>query len=137
MAAVSNLRGHAPFSPEEDLYSIEENPGYVFVLQLIPELAELISNYDKVCFIDAHTGNLPGDVNVTTIKGEYQASTFTHHMTPATVLALSQALYNSSPNCILVSVRGFQFGFSHVLSEETLPFVNKAAELIQQWIETL
>ena len=98
------------------VFSNEENPDLLFILQLIPELAETISIYQRVCFIDAHTGNVSEDVNVVEVKAEYQRSPFTHHMTADTCLSLVQTIYGQTPQAILISVRGFEFGFSHVIT---------------------
>jgi Ni,Fe-hydrogenase maturation factor len=37
---------------------------FAFHLQLTPELAEDITAYDRVCFVDAHTGKIPENVQV-------------------------------------------------------------------------
>ena len=38
--------------------------------ELTPELAETIAQYERVCFVDAHTGAVPHDVNVSAIAAE-------------------------------------------------------------------
>ncbi|MDZ4159789.1 MAG: hypothetical protein U1B80_08365, partial [Anaerolineaceae bacterium] len=40
--------------------------------QLTPELAEIIGNYSRVCFIDCHTGNIPQDTQFIPLNSEYQ-----------------------------------------------------------------
>ena len=121
-------------SIDEGFYPNKENPDLLFVLQLIPELAETISAYLRVCFVDAHTGNVPMDVNVIEIKAEYQRSPFTHHMTANTCLSLVHTIYGQGPQAILVSVRGNEFGFSHELSPATSQLAEQAVTRIMTWL---
>ncbi len=37
---------------------------FAFYLQLTPEMAEEISAYEYVCFLDAHTGAIPEPVRI-------------------------------------------------------------------------
>ena len=121
-------------SVDEGFFPNGENPDLLFTLQLIPELAETIAAYQRVCFVDAHTGNVPEDVNVVEVKPEYQRSPFTHHMTADTCLSLVQTIYGQTPQAILVSVRGFEFGFSHELSPATLQLAEQAVGQIITWL---
>src|SRR5678815_1654163 len=56
-----------PSTPEAD---------FAFYLQLTPELVEDIIAYDRVCFVDAHTGKIPENVQVVDVMPEYQTSPF-------------------------------------------------------------
>jgi len=108
-----------------------------FVLQLTPEMAETLANYAVVCFVDAHTGNVPQEVNFEEMQAAYQASPFTHHLTPQTCLALAQALYGHSPRGFLTSVHGYQFGFTNELSEQTKQLATTAGEQLVAWLRQL
>ena len=119
---------------DEGYFPNGENPDLLFTLQLIPDLAETIAAYQRVCFVDAHTGNVPEDVNVAEVKAEYQRSPFTHHMTANTCLSLVQTIYNRNPQAILISVRGYEFGFSHELSPATHELAEQAVERIKAWL---
>ncbi|MEN4042894.1 MAG: hydrogenase maturation protease [Anaerolineaceae bacterium] len=126
-------------NPAPDLYSDgfepQGNPiDFLFRLQLMPELAAIIAGYDRVCFVDAHTGAVPEDVHFVQVNAQFQASPFTHHMTPDTCLSLAQALYGRSPEAILVSVRGYQFGFEHSLSPGAARLAKIAADRIWEWL---
>jgi hydrogenase maturation protease len=121
-------------SMDEGFFPSGEEPDLLFALQLIPELAETISAYKRVCFVDAHTGNVPEDVNVVEVKAEYQRSPFTHHMTADTCLSLVQTIYGQRPQAILVSVRGYEFGFSHEMSPATTMLADQAVERITAWL---
>jgi hydrogenase maturation protease len=128
-------------NPVPDLYTDgfepQGNPiDFMFRLQLMPELAETIAEYDRACFVDAHTGAVPNEVHMTEISAQFQASPFTHHMTPETCLSLSQALYGKAPEAVLVSVRGYQFGFENALSARTAELAEIAVNQIWQWIQS-
>jgi hydrogenase maturation protease len=104
-------------------------------LQLLPEMAEQISKYARVCFVDAHTGRVPDDLSIESLGAEFQKSPFTHHLTPQTCLSLSKTLYQKSPKAVLVSVRGYEFGFSNKLSTRTRMLAHQAVRHILAWLE--
>ena len=116
------------------LDQLGESPDLLCVLQLTPELSELIADYDFVCFVDAHTGDYPEDIRFGSINAGFQASPFTHHMTPQTCLALAETVCGRSPQATLVSVRGHRFGFSHTLSTQTALLADEAIEQIGAWL---
>lgn len=123
-------------SPEESFQQLEgTSPELLFQLQLTPETAELLAEFDRVCFVDAHTGNVPEEVHLTPVVDHYESSPFTHHMTPSTCLALAHAVYGQVPEAILVSVRGYEFGFTRSLSLRTSDLAGQAAEIILAWLQ--
>jgi hydrogenase maturation protease len=111
------------------------NPDFFFTLQLTPEAADLASRYERLCFVDAHTGRVPADIQLTAILPAYQNSPFTHHMTPETLLALMNALNQRQPRAILASIRGYEFGFSRTLSPQTERLAGMAVDRILSWVE--
>ncbi|MDY6845643.1 MAG: hydrogenase maturation protease [Chloroflexota bacterium] len=126
--------------------SIPEDPGaaieledelvdLIFDLQIYPELAETISQYKRVCFVDAHTSNVPEEISWVELSPAYEISPLTHHMSPKTVLSISQTVYDKAPETILVSVRGYKFQFERELSPQTEQLTHKAAERIWQWVQ--
>ena len=52
-----------PIPPDLDFYPAGSNPDLLFMLQLVPELAEQVAGYNRVCFIDAHTGAVSEDIH--------------------------------------------------------------------------
>src|SRR5512144_1949458 len=135
LAAVAERLGCAvPLSPEEEFPPNAGTPDFLFELQLTPEMAETIAQYERVCFVDAHTGAVPHDMNVSKIAAEFQASPLTHHLTPQSLLTFAQTLYQARPEAILVSVRGYQFGFERELSPLTAELAQQAAERIAKWV---
>lgn len=131
---AKRLGRKVPQWPDEVFDLSNENPDLLFNLQLTPELADTISHYERVCFVDAHTGSVPHDLNITALQPLFQTSPFTHHMTPETCLTLAETIYHARPESLLVSVRGYQFGFSHDLSEKTRALVNQAIKTIMAWL---
>lgn len=126
----------ASLSPDEGFQLSGNFPDLLFTLQLTPEMAETIGQYDRVCFVDAHTGNVPEEVNVAPVREEFKSSPFTHHMTPATLLALAGTLYGKHPEALLVSVRGYAFEFERSLSKKTDEIAGQAVEAIWNWLAT-
>ncbi len=102
--------------------------------QLTPELAEDLAHYQRVCFVDAHTGDLPADTRLVPALPSFTNSPFTHHLTPETCLALAQALYGRAPEAVVASVRGEQFGFAQTLSPATARRVPDLTRQILAWL---
>jgi len=119
---------------DEGIFPTGESPDLLFVLQLTPELAEIFAGFKRICFVDAHTGAVPEELHVSKIQPQYQKSPFTHHMTSATCLALTQSIYGNLPEAILLSIRGYEFGFSHDLSSNTAELVQQAVQMIMEWL---
>jgi len=114
-----------------DTISFDENTDIMFNFQLLPEFSERIAQYKKVLFIDTHTGTIEEDISFQSINPNYQHSPFTHHFSPSSCLAVVQSLTGKHPKAWLLSIRGFQFGFSRELSEQTREFINQAFDIIR------
>ncbi len=124
-----------PESPDEDFTLLEGNPALIFALQLTPEMAETLAAYERICFVDAHTGKVQEDLRISEVKPLFQSSPLTHHMTPESCLALAASLYGRAPDARLVSVHGYHFEFEQSLSPETARLAEQAVVAIQQWLE--
>ena len=107
---------------------------FAFYLQLTPEMAEDITAYEYVCFVDAHTGNIPEQVRLISVESDFQRSPFTHHLTPQSLISICETLYGKKPEAALLSARGYQFLFSRQLSKETQALVPEAVDLIWEWL---
>ena len=123
-------------SPEsyEDEFPEYAPIDFAFYLQLTPEMAEDINEYEYVCFVDAHTGNIPETVRLVSVESEFQHSPFTHHLTPQSLVSMCETLYGRKPDAALLSVLGHRFLFSRQLSEETAALVPQAVDLIWDWL---
>ena len=131
---LSDHFGNPVMTLDGGTFDQTHNPQLVFVLQLTPEMAESLAKYDYVCFVDAHTGAYEEEVRLTAIEPGYQSSPFTHHLTPESCLELAQALYGRIPQALVVSVRGYHFGYRTELSEQTMPLMQVAVEQIIDWV---
>jgi hydrogenase maturation protease len=114
-------------SPANDLF-------VDFQLQLTPEMAEELAKYDRICFIDAHTGSIPEEIHVENQSAYFHSSPLTHHLTASSLLAIIQTLYSKNPKATLISLRGYKFGFTRELSEDSQKLVTPAADQILQWV---
>ncbi len=110
----------------DEVIQVKEGLDIWFNFQLLPEMAETIASYDQAVFIDAHTGEIKEDISFFPVKPQFQNSPFTHHFTPASCLAVAESMTGHSPQSWLLSVRGYQFGFSRELSSQTLALLEKA-----------
>ncbi|MGQ9814037.1 MAG: hydrogenase maturation protease [Candidatus Roseilinea sp.] len=115
----------------------EDIPSLLVALQLVPEMAETVARYERVCFVDAHTGAYPNDLNIAETQAIFQSSPFTHHLTPDTLLALTRAAYDRAPEGMVISVRGYQFGFKQTLSPATDALANQAVDRILEWLRKI
>jgi hydrogenase maturation protease len=132
---IAKLGRPAPASPDDLHEESGENPEFLFELQLVPEMSEIIARYERVCFIDAHTGAVPQELNIVQVQAQFQRSPLTHHMTPKTTLSLVNSIYHQQPGALLVSVRGYEFGFSNALSQRTQELATEAVQTIWDWLQ--
>lgn len=135
LRALTIKLGLIPPESYEDEFPEFSEIDFAFYLQLTPEMAEEVAEYQYVCFIDAHTGNIPEPVRLIAVASEFQNSPFTHHLTPQSLLSMCQTIYGKSPDSALLSVLGHRFLFSRELSGETAALVSPAVELIWEWLK--
>jgi len=74
--------------------------------QLTPELAPAVSRADAVIFVDCQQGGASGEVCCKEVRSESPPPSFTHHLIPAALLALSSELFGSCPRAFVLSVHG-------------------------------
>jgi hydrogenase maturation protease len=132
LAAHFNVPLASILAPDE--FDPAYYPHLVFALQLTPEMSEAMAQYDFVCFVDAHTGVYEEEVRVAPITLAYQSSPFTHHLTPESCLSLAKDLYGHAPQGLMVSVRGYQFGYRTELSGRTALITDEAVTRIIKWV---
>ena len=134
LSALATGLGLVPPDSYEDEFPKSPQIDFSFALQLTPEMAEDIMAYEYVCFVDAHTGNIPEPVRLIDMESEFQASPFTHHLTPQSLLSMCETIYRRKPEAVLLSVLGHRFLFSRQLSKETARLVPQSVELIWDWM---
>ncbi len=123
LVVVNGLRerlGRSPLSEGEDGYGELGSPlDTLFLRQLVPELSETLAQYDRVWFVDAHTGVIPDPVRRVVLQPGMDPALVSHHLKPEALLALAEQLYGHAPQAELISIRGFDFNFGDKLSAET------------------
>ena len=135
LAALAVALGMPAPTLLEDAFALPRRQAdCLFILQLTPELAERLAQYRRVCFVDAHTGDLLDETRLAPVAPAFTNSPFTHHLTPATCLALAQALYGRAPEAVLASVRGEAFGFAQELSPAAARRVPALVAQILAWL---
>lgn len=131
---AARLGRPVPNMPEEGFLPEDEELDLWYVLQLTPEMAEDMARYERIVFVDTHTGSIPQEIMLQPVVGTPGSSSFTHHMTPAACLAVVHALYHGAPEAVLLSVRGYQFGFTRELSSRTADLVKQGTDMLWEWL---
>lgn len=106
----------------------------ILLTQLVPELMDTLVHYDQVIFVDAHVRDDVPDLHCEPVSAAYGPSAFTHHMTPAMLLALLKAIHGREPTGHIVSIRGRDFDFHRRLSAAVEALVEPAAQRILRMI---
>jgi hydrogenase maturation protease len=103
--------------------------------QLTPELALDVSQAALVVLVDAHHGPAAGTFTIERVeRADGAGTTWSHHLSPSTLVALAHELYGRAPDVYLVSVGVDSLEVGERMSpliEAALPrVVNSVAELI-------
>lgn len=91
--------------------------------QLGPELAEVITHFERVIFLDAAfptEGTKPGEIRIQNISpnpGAPDASRFSHAVTPHTIVTLAHTLYHADVKADLITVTAQNFDHGDRLSD--------------------
>jgi hydrogenase maturation protease len=102
------------------------------VHQLTPELAEVISESDRVVFLDAAIAGESGTIQKRLIVPALDCDAWTHSSTPEGLLGMSSALFGTAPAATLCSIRAESFE----LSEKLSPIVANALDLLVAAVST-
>lgn len=104
-------------------------PPAVAVVQLTPELADRVGRARRVVFVDADRAGPAGRVARRRLEaGDAHGAAFSHHATPAGLLAMAAALYGRTPEAWLVTIGGERFGWGERLSPAVEAAVCAVAE---------
>jgi hydrogenase maturation protease len=87
--------------------------------QFTPEMAEPISTADTVIFLDCSATSEPGQISLHPVEATTKpARLMTHHMSPESLLWMSQELYGRVPRiAYLITVGGASFKTEERLSD--------------------
>jgi len=127
--------GYSSPELENDYEELGEELALMCTHQLGPEMAETLSRFDVVVFLDAHIASADWEpVHWQEITPAYRPSLVSHHMKPATLLALCGALYGHTPKGYILSVLGTDFDFGQELSPTTAGLVEDAVQVLMELI---
>ena len=117
-------------------------PDAIAVHQLTPELMDPIAQADRVLFLDAAAGGLPGEVRRRPVRPAPAEAGFTHHATPEALLAGALVLYGRAPEAEIVTVGGADFSLSADLSPAVAAALEHVVEEVgrfrtrpSQWLD--
>lgn len=127
--ALRQRLGRSPLQQDEDGLDDLGYPVDTLVLhQLLPELSESLAHYQRVIFVDAHTGGIQEDVRIVQVAEEYGFQAVTHHMSPGMLLTLARLAGGEPPDAYLISVKGDDFDYGTELSEACRARADQAVE---------
>jgi len=133
LLSVNGLLSMDLFSQE--IIPLNSTTDLWFNLQLLPEVANILGNYETALFIDAHTSEINEEIQFIEIDAIYQTSPFTHHISPQTCLAITKEIFGKAPKSYLVSILGTEFQFTTHLSQKTNSLADMAINQILEMIE--
>lgn len=108
--------------------------------QLLPEMAETLREAGLVIFLDASVAEKSGILSIEHILPEAGTGALSHHLNPASLLALAQSLYQAAPRAYLIHVTTTHFEFGETLSQPVaamLPVTAVVVEAIVNQIATI
>jgi hydrogenase maturation protease len=105
--------------------------------QLTPELAEEASRSDTVIFLDATGNGDPGKVVCETVSPDPLQARYSHHLTPAQVLALCDQLYQAKPPAFLISISGECFDHGDGLSQAAVNALPQSIAAVSELLRRL
>lgn len=104
--------------------------------QMVPELAETVTQYDRVAFVDAHVPTLGGAMREERLQAQFESTRLvSHQFKPSSILALALELYGHAPEGLLLSLPGYDFDFGEELSPQVAAMVPEVVERILAWAE--
>lgn len=102
--------------------------------QLNIEEALKIKDYDIVVFVDA-SKEIDSPWKFREIGPSETIGFTTHEMSPESVLALSQELYDRTPKSYALAIKGFDWDMGESLSEEAEKNLSQALEFLTDFLK--
>jgi hydrogenase maturation protease len=97
---------------------------YKYQLQI--EDADLISNYDRVIFVDATKEETDDGYYLKPCLPSEEYSFSTHALNPETIMYLAKKLYNHNPDASIFAIQGYDWELKIGLSEKGTANLDKA-----------
>ncbi len=105
---------------------------YRYQLQI--EDADLISNYNRVIFVDATKEDTDDGYYLKPCYPSEAYSFSTHALNPETILYLSKKLYNHSPDASIFAIQGYDWELKIGLSKKGTTNLDKAKKYFEDTI---
>lgn len=105
--------------------------------QLQVEDAALISDVDRVIFVDAHRGELPDGFQLTRCEPLREFAFTTHTLPPGAVLSLCRDLYDKTPDADLLMIQGDSWDLQIGLSPEAERRLERAVQFFKGYWRTI
>lgn len=102
--------------------------------QLTIELAESLSRANRAFFIDACVGAPPGAVARQEVQPQPANGSFSHDVTPGTLLQTAADLYGSAPPATLITIAAASFELSTELSPQLQQALPTLIDTVCAWI---
>jgi len=98
------------------------------VQQLTPDLAERLSHFQRVIFVDASPATSCPQLKVGRLQPGNTREWPTHSCDPAAILGLTKTLYHRCPEGWMIAVPAFSFAFGLGLSPRTRKLLPRTLE---------
>lgn len=85
--------------------------------QLNIEDADRIGSYDLVIFVDASVLDIASTL-MEEVKPDLRTDFSMHSVEPAFVVGLCQQMFNSTPKCYQLHIKGYEFGFMKSMTKQ-------------------
>jgi hydrogenase maturation protease len=126
---IAQRLAHVELEPYGDAPTmVTDGIGLLFQRQLMPEMAELLAQFERVVFVDAHTGAFAEELRAVRVEPGYAPQSLTHHLSPETLLYLTKVMYGCCPSAYLYSARGYEFDFCTQLSKRTATLAERVVD---------
>jgi hydrogenase maturation protease len=103
-------------------------------MQLTPEMADDLSRFRRVVFVDASFEVQPGKASVTRIGPREQSSALGHLLSPEALLALSQEAFGICPEAWVAAVGVSSMELGETLSADVASAVERLAGHVRHWV---
>jgi len=99
--------------------------------QLQPEDAALISQVERVLFVDSYRGELANGFQIKSCKPTRNFEFTSHVLSPSTVMYLCQDLYGRTPQADLLMIQGLSWDLRIGMSPEAELHLDKAVRFFE------
>lgn len=120
----------------EEEYRNDDRVQVIPCHQLTPDLAETMSHFKTVIFVDVSCESMEAVVRCSHLVPEAPGTAFTHHISPSTLLITCEILYGRLPRAYVVSIAGQSFGLGEGMSPHVYSGVPDAIVRIREIVDS-